>query len=198
MGDSGQGVSQPLGTDERGLGGQRHRKCVTISQRSPGWGRGAGEFCGAGLTKAAMAAPSREVTAAKETTRKMMMALTQRRKSWRLGVQGQREAEGRQHQPGVFQASQRLDPQVLGIPTWRYPWTQQKALERQKARESSHSSPGRDADGRRGTGIKMRSQGAGLGLDLHRGADLKDGVKAMFEYRTWGLDSLLTQEKERG
>ena len=44
----------------------------------------------------------------------------------------------------------------------------------------------------------MRSQGAGLGLDLHRGADLKDGVKAMFEHRTWGLDSLLTQEKERG
>lgn len=44
----------------------------------------------------------------------------------------------------------------------------------------------------------MRSQGAGLGLDLHQGADLKDGVKAMFEYRTWGLDSLLTQEKERG
>ena len=42
----------------------------------------AGEFCRAGLTKAAMAAPSREVTAAKETTRKMMMALTQRRKSW--------------------------------------------------------------------------------------------------------------------
>jgi hypothetical protein len=34
------------------------------------------------LTKAAMAAPSREVTAAKETTRKMMMALTQRRRSW--------------------------------------------------------------------------------------------------------------------
>lgn len=33
------------------------------------------------LTKAAMAAPSREVTAAKETTRRMMMALTQRRKS---------------------------------------------------------------------------------------------------------------------
>lgn len=130
----------------------------------------AGEFCRAGLTKAAMAAPSREVTAAKETTRKMMMALTQRRKSWGLGVQGQREAEGRRHQPEVFQASQRLDPQVLGIPTRRCPWTQHKALERQKARESSHSSPGRDADGHRGTETKMRSQGAGLGLDLHRGA----------------------------
>lgn len=33
------------------------------------------------LTKAAMAAPSRDVTAAKDTTKKMMMALMQRRKS---------------------------------------------------------------------------------------------------------------------
>lgn len=56
----------------------RHRECANTSQRS----LGPGELCGAGLTKAAMAAPSREVTAAKETTRKMMMALTQRRKSW--------------------------------------------------------------------------------------------------------------------
>lgn len=30
------------------------------------------------------------------------------------------------------------------------------------------------------------------------GSSLKDGVKAIFDYRTWGLDSLLTQEKERG
>lgn len=43
---------------------------------------GAGEHHRGGLTKAAMAAPSLEVTAAKDTTRKMMMALTQRRKSW--------------------------------------------------------------------------------------------------------------------
>lgn len=42
----------------------------------------AGEHHRGGLTKAAMAAPSLEVTAAKDTTRKMMMALTQRRKSW--------------------------------------------------------------------------------------------------------------------
>lgn len=43
---------------------------------------GAGHQGRDGLTKAAMAAPSLEVTAAKETTRKMMMALMQRRKSW--------------------------------------------------------------------------------------------------------------------
>lgn len=159
---------------------------------------GAGEFCGSGLTKAAMAAPSREVTAAKETTRKMMMALTQRRKSWGLGVQGQREAEGRRHQPEVFQASQGLDPQVLGIPTRRYPWTQHKVLERQKARESSHSSPG---EGRRWT-QRDRNQDkkprGWAGAGPASGSSLKDGVKAMFDYRTWGLDSLLTQEKERG
>lgn len=35
-----------------------------------------------------MAAPSLEVTAAKETTRKMMMALRHRRKSW--GARGRR------------------------------------------------------------------------------------------------------------
>lgn len=44
--------------------------------------RGLAIRAGGGLTKAAMAAPSLEVTAAKETTRKMMMALMQRRKSW--------------------------------------------------------------------------------------------------------------------
>lgn len=43
----------------------------------------------------------------------MMLALTQRRKSWGLGGQGQREAEGRGHRPEVFQASQQLDPQAL-------------------------------------------------------------------------------------
>lgn len=95
-------MSQPLGTDELGVDrGTGSVRSSAIGPRGRGWG-GAGEFCGDGLTKAAMAAPSREVTAAKETTRKMMMALTQRRKSWGLGVQGQREAEGRQHQPEVF------------------------------------------------------------------------------------------------
>lgn len=43
---------------------------------------GAEEHCRNELTKAAMAAPSLEVTAAKETTRKMMIALRHRRKSW--------------------------------------------------------------------------------------------------------------------
>lgn len=60
---------------------------------------GAGELCGAALTKAAMAAPSREVTAAKETTRKMMIALTQRRKSWGIGIQGQSEVRGQGYHP---------------------------------------------------------------------------------------------------
>lgn len=58
-------------------------------ESSRGWGGGE-----AGLTKAAMAAPSREVTAAKETTRKMMMALIQRRKSW--GEKG-RDAESKRN-----------------------------------------------------------------------------------------------------
>ena len=84
----GQGVSQRPG-HWLGLVG-RHRECANTSQRS----LGPGELCGAGLTKAAMAAPSREVTAAKETTRKMMMALTQRRKSWGVGGAGSREVRG--------------------------------------------------------------------------------------------------------
>lgn len=88
------------------LGAERGTESVPPPARGL-WG--AGELCGAGLTKAAMAAPSREVTAAKETTKKMMMALTQRRKSWGLGVRSQREAEGRGHHPAVFQASQCLD-----------------------------------------------------------------------------------------
>lgn len=55
-----------------------------------------------------MAAPSREVTAAKETTRKMMMALTQRRKSWGVEVPGQREVREQGHPPELLQASQHL------------------------------------------------------------------------------------------
>lgn len=53
-----------------------HQKCANTPTTSPG------DHARDGLTKAAMAAPSLEVTAAKETTRKMMMALTERRKSW--------------------------------------------------------------------------------------------------------------------
>lgn len=104
----GQGVSQRPG-HWLGLVG-RHRECANTSQRS----LGPGELCGAGLTKAAMAAPSREVTAAKETTRKMMMALTQRRKSWGVGGAGSKGSQrAREHHPEVFQAGQQLDPQTL-------------------------------------------------------------------------------------
>lgn len=66
-----------LGSGEGTASRQHQPEVLRELESSRGWGGGE-----AGLTKAAMAAPSREVTAAKETTRKMMMALIQRRKSW--------------------------------------------------------------------------------------------------------------------
>lgn len=135
----------------------RHQGCANTSQGP----QGPGELCRAELTKAAIAAPSREVTAAKETTRKMMMALTQRRKSWGMGwgEQGQREVRGQENI--ILRFSRPVSDFTLRFCESLHGETPGHDMKHLQERQRARVSQGRDAGECRAA--RTRSQDPGLG-----------------------------------